>query len=139
MEKLFKPTSQSDVSFVGAQPQAVPIFQYHAPAAGGGWKYYYSASPNITSGWTLDGICFWAYPSSFAPPGSVPVYEYQATDSSGQRFYYTTSEGDVSPGWNLDGVVFFVFKDPGATDAIPVYQYHAANADGSGERYCYSA
>src|SRR5208337_2758582 len=91
MEKLFKPTSQSDVSFVGAQPQAVPIFQYHAPAAGGGWKYYYSASPNITSGWTLDGV------------------------------------------------VFFVFKDPGATDAIPVYQYHAANADGSGERYCYSA
>jgi phospholipase C len=138
MEQLFKPTLVRDPTPIGIElsgPQPVPVFQYHAPADGGGWKYYYGLSPSNTSGWVLDGIVFWAYLPSNYPPGAVPIYQYYANDPSGQRYYYGTSPNNSS-GWTLGGVAFYADPNEGGPTTVPIYQYHALNGDG-GFKYYY--
>ena len=68
---------------------ALNIYQYYAEQSDG-FRYSYSTNPDLSDGWTKDGVVF-KVPSTHAN-GRVPVYQYhydQNKTYGGWRYLYS--------------------------------------------------
>lgn len=98
--------------------QLVPVYKYYAEAP---WRFLYSTSPDINSGWKRAGIAFYGFGQE--QDGTVPVYRYAAADPT--RFLLSTNP-DVGQGWQNEGVAFHAFKEANTEiGTTPVNQIRA--------------
>lgn len=89
-----------------------PVYQFYAKNP---WRYLYvKSASDAGSGWTLDGIAFYAFGVEQAntTAGLKAVIRYTANDPT--RYFYALDGQSPGPGWTSEGPTFYA-----ATSAIP--------------------
>lgn len=105
------------------------VYRYHALQSDG-WRFNFSTNPNLSDGWILDGIAFYA--ANDTDPNTVPVYQFhydQSKTFGGWRFLFGTTMQPTQEGWTYDCVAFKAWTQQ-QPNTVPIYEYGCKQTDG---------
>ncbi|MDG5493459.1 hypothetical protein [Niveispirillum sp. BGYR6] len=88
-----------------------PVYQFSItfPSAANPVRFSYALSPTPSSGWTNDGVAFYAWADP--RPGSIPVYRFKQILAGGLWNVVVQTSSTAPDGFQPDGIAFFAIAE----------------------------